>query len=188
MGTDKGLLLIGGRRLIAVVLDAIRPLFSETIVVANDPAAYGGLGVPVVPDRVPDRGPLGGIHAALCSIGSPYTFCVACDMPFVNPSVVAHLCALTPGYDAVVPRSDAGYEPLHAIYGRSCLSHVERMVREDCLRVDELFSGVRVRLVDAAELRPLDPCLRSFLNVNTPEELEAARRLLDRDGGAACAS
>jgi molybdopterin-guanine dinucleotide biosynthesis protein A len=182
MGSDKGLLLIGGRRLIAVVLDAIRPLFSETIVVANDPAAYGGLGVPVVPDRIPDSGPLGGIHAALYSSHSPFTFCIACDMPFVSPSVIAHLCALAPGYDAVIPRSDAGYEPLHAVYGRSCLSFVECMVRERRLRVDELFASVRVRLVDAVELRPLDPCLRSFLNVNTPEELEAARRLLEQEG------
>jgi molybdopterin-guanine dinucleotide biosynthesis protein A len=56
------------------------------------------------------------------------------------------------------------------------------MVRERRLRVDELFASVRVRLVDAVELRPLDPCLRSFLNVNTPEELEAARRLLEQEG------
>jgi molybdenum cofactor guanylyltransferase len=188
MGRDKGLLRIGSRRLIEFVLSAIRRLFPEIVIVANDPRAYEGLGVPVVPDRIPGKGPLGGIHAALCASGSPHTFCVACDMPLVNPDVVAHLCALAPEYDVVVPAGAAGYEPLHAVYGQSCLPHVERMVREDRLRVDELFSAVRVRRVDADELRPLDPSLRSFMNVNTPDDLEAARQVLEHKGGVPCGS
>jgi molybdopterin-guanine dinucleotide biosynthesis protein A len=109
-------------------------------------------------------------------------------MPFLHPAVISYLAALAPGYDAVVPRSGAGCEPLHAVYGRSCLPEVERMVRDERLRLDALFSAVRVRWVDADEVRPLDPLLRSFVNVNTPEELEAARRLLGRGGEVACAS
>ncbi len=188
MGSDKGSVRIGGRRLVEVVLDAIRPLFPEIVIVANDPTAYEGLGVRVVPDRVPGIGPLGGIHAALCSSCSPHVFCVACDMPLVNAAVVAHLCTLAPGYDAVVPEWEAGYEPLHAVYGQSCLPQVERMVRENRLRVDGLFSAVRVRRVGAAELRTMDPLLRSFLNVNTPDELEVARQALGHGGDAACGS
>lgn len=188
MGSDKGLLRIGSRRLIEFVLAAIRLLFPEIVIVANDPSAYEGLGVRVLPDRIPGQGPLGGIYTALRSSGSPYIFCVACDMPLVNPDVVAHLCALAPGYDVVVPAGEAGYEPLHAVYGRSCLPHVERMVRDNQLRVDSLFPAVRVRRVDADELRPLDPSLGSFMNVNTPDELDAARQALERRGDAPCAS
>lgn len=188
MGNDKGLLPFGDRRLIEVVRDAIRPLCPEIVIVANEPTVYAGFGVPVVPDRIPGKGPLGGIHAALCWSASPYLLCCACDMPFINPDVIAHLSALTPGYDAVVPHCGAGFEPLHAIYGRTCLLHVERMLGEGRLRVDELFSAVRTRRVDAAELRPLDPGLRSFLNVNTTDELQAARRLLTEGEGAPCAS
>lgn len=188
MGRDKGLLRIGNRRLIDVVLEAVRPLFPETVIVANATTAYGGLGVAVVPDRIPDKGPLGGIHAALCASRFPHTFCIACDMPLVNPAVVAQLCALAPGYDAVVPEWEAGSEPLHAVYGQSCLPHVERMIREDRLRVDALFSAVRVRRVTAEELRPLDPLLRFFTNVNTPDELEAARQVLGQGGTGACGS
>ena len=188
MGSDKGLLRIGSRRLIDVVLETIRRLFPEVLVVANDPTAYEGLGVPIVPDRIPEIGPLGGIHAALCASHAPHTFCVACDMPLVNPAVVAHLCRLAPGYDAIVPEWDAGCEPLHAVYAQSCLPHVERMIRENRLRVDALFSAVRVRRVAADELRPLDPLLQSFMNVNTPDELEVARRILGQGGEAACGS
>jgi molybdopterin-guanine dinucleotide biosynthesis protein A len=184
MGSDKGLLPFGGRQLIEVVLTAIRPLFSDIVIVANEPAVYARFGVPVVTDRIPG-GPLGGIHAALWSSRSPHIFCIACDMPFPNPAVITHLVALAPGYDAVVPHSSAGYEPIHAVYGRSCLAPVEALLRAQRLRLDELFASVRVRLVDAAELRPLDPSGRAFLNVNTPDDLEAARRLLEEE---TCAS
>jgi molybdopterin-guanine dinucleotide biosynthesis protein A len=181
MGSDKGLLPFGGRRLIEVVLETLRPLFPEIIIVANEPAAYAAFGVPVMTDRFPGHGPLGGIHAALCASRSPHTFCIACDMPFPNSAVITHLVSLAPGYDAVVPHSREGYEPLHAVYGWSCLTPVEAMLHARRLRVDALFAAVRVRFVDATELSPLDPTERWFTNVNTPDDLEAARRLLKEE-------
>jgi molybdopterin-guanine dinucleotide biosynthesis protein A len=188
MGSDKGLLPFGGRRLVEVVLERVRPLFPQVMIIADDSVAYGRFGVPVEGDRVPDKGPLGGIHAALCASRFPHTFCIACDMPLANPTVIAHLCSLARDHDVVVPCSAKGLEPLHAVYARSCLPHLERMIRENRLRVDALYAAVRVRRVGEDELRPLDPSLRCFLNVNTPEELEAARRLLGRGGEAVCES
>lgn len=179
MGSDKGLLSFGGRRLIEIVLEVLRPLFAEIVIVANEPSAYAAFGVPVVADRLPGRGPLGGIHAALCASRSPYVFCIACDMPFPSSAVITHLLSLAPGYDVVVPHSIAGYEPLHAVYGRSCLAPVEAMLHTGRHRTDELFATVRARLVDAVDLSPLDPSGRWHVNVNTPEELESARRLLE---------
>jgi molybdopterin-guanine dinucleotide biosynthesis protein A len=188
MGRDKGLLSVGGRTLIKVALDVIGPLFPHVLIVANDPVAYGGFGVPVERDRFPDRGPLGGIHAALSASRTDHTFCLACDMPLANPAVIANLCALAPGYDVVVPVTTAGFEPLHAVYGRSCLPHLERMFRDGRLRVDALFSAVRTQRVEADALRPLDPTLRSFFNVNTPADLATAREILDRGGETPCDS
>jgi len=188
MGCDKGLLPIGGRTLIEMALDAIRPLFPRLLIVANDPVAYGRFGVPVEGDRIPDRGPLGGIHAALAASRTDHTFCLACDMPLVNPAVVAHLCALARGHEVVVPVTAAGFEPLHAVYSRSCLPHLERMLQAGRLRVDALFSTVRTHRVEADALRLLDPSLRSFFNVNTPADLETVRRLLDHGEEMPCAS
>ena len=188
MGRDKGLLSVGGRTLIQVALDTIRPLFPHVLIVANDPVAYGSFGVPVERDRIPDQGPLGGIHAALSASRTDHTFCLACDMPLANPAVIEHLCARAPGHDVVVPVTAAGFEPLHAVYGRSCLPHLERMLRDGRLRVDTLFSAVRTHRVGTEALRPLDPTFQSFFNVNTPADLETARGILDRGGEAPCAS
>ncbi len=177
MGTNKALLTLGGTRLIQVLVDAIRPLFAELMIVANDPDTYADLGLSVFPDRIPEKGSLGGIYTAVFHSASPRTFCIACDMPFPNRAVIAYLCQAAAGYDVVVPRTADGYQPLHAIYGKACLPHMEAMIRADRLKIDGLFPAVRTRTVAEDELRALDPSLRCFVNVNTREELEAAARL-----------
>ena len=186
MGSNKALLSFGGRPLIAHALEILRPLFAEVLIVANECPLYAAFGAPVRSDRIPDKGPLGGIYTALVSSGHPRTFCLACDMPLASAAVIAYLCHLAPDVDVVVPHSSQGYEPLHAVYSRSCLPHLERMLREDRLRVDELFSAVRVCRVDVEDLRSLDPCLSSFLNVNTPEELADAYARFQNGGKTPC--
>jgi molybdopterin-guanine dinucleotide biosynthesis protein A len=85
----------------------------------------------------------------------------------------------------VVPRTAEGYQPLHAVYAKSCLLHMEAMIRADRLKIDRLFPLLRVRTVEERELRPLDPSLCGFINVNTREEVEAAVRLTRERGQAA---
>lgn len=177
MGVNKALLEFGGVRIIETLLRTIRPLFPEIVIVANDPDAYADLGVPIWPDRIPEKGALGGIYTAVFHSAFPQTFCIACDMPFPNPAVIAYLRDLAPGYDVVVPRTAEGYHPLHAVYRKTCLPSMEAMIQADRLKIDRLFPLVRVRAVEEEELRPMDPALRCFVNVNTREDLEAAARL-----------
>jgi molybdopterin-guanine dinucleotide biosynthesis protein A len=177
MGENKALLVFGGVRIIEGILRAIRPLFPEVVIVANDPAPYTDLGVPICPDRIPKKGSLGGIYTAVFGSVLPRTFCIACDMPFPNPAVIAYLRDAAPEYDVVVPRTADGYQPLHAVYGKACLPHMEAMIRADRLKIDRMFPLVRVKTVGEEELRRMDPSLRCFVNVNTREELEAAARM-----------
>jgi len=182
MGTNKALLEFGGVRIIEGLLSKIRSLFPEILIIANEQAVYADLGVPVIPDRIPEKGSLGGIYTAVYHSTFPQAFCIACDMPLASPAVIAHLRGLAPGYDVVVPRTAEGYQPLHAVYGKTCLPHMEEMIRADRLKIDRLFPLVRVRTVEEAELRRLDPSLGCFINVNTREELEAAVRLTQEGG------
>ena len=181
MGTNKALLEFGGVRIIEGLQAKIRPLFPEILIIASDRDAYADLGVPVVPDRIPEKGSLGGIYTAIYHSAFPQAFCIACDMPLASPAVIAHLRDLAPGYDVVVPRTAEGYQPLHAVYGKTCLPHMEAMIHANRLKIDRLFPLVRVRTVEEAEVRSLDPSLGCFLNVNTREELEAAVRLATRE-------
>jgi len=177
MGVNKALLAFAGRSIIERLIEKLSPLFRDVVIIANDHASYADFGLAIWPDRVPDKGSLGGIYTALYHSVFPHTFCIACDMPLANPSVIAYLRDQAAGYDVVVPRTSDGYQPLHAVYGKGCLAPMEAMILADRLKIDRLFPVVRVRTVGPEELRPLDPSLHIFVNVNTPEELEAAMRL-----------
>ncbi len=185
LGVNKALLQVGGVRMIDRLLRALRPLFQEVAIVANDAGLYADLGAPIWPDRIPGQGALSGIHAAVSRSAFPYTFCIACDMPFPSQAVIAHLRDQAAGCDVVAPRTSDGYHPLHAVYGKGCLPAMEAMIQAGTLRVDGLFARVRLRTVEESELRLLDPSLRSFVNVNTWEELQTAILLAERqeDGG-----
>jgi molybdopterin-guanine dinucleotide biosynthesis protein A len=180
MGTNKALLEFDGVRLIERLIRTIRPLFREIAIVTNDPVPYADLDVPIWPDRIQGKGALGGIYTAVYHSTFPQTFCIACDMPFPNSTLITFLRDCSPGYDVVVPRTADGYQPLHAVYGKTCLPAMEAMIQADHLKIDRLFPAVHLRTVEERELRPMDPSLLCFVNVNTQEELEAAAQLAGR--------
>ncbi len=184
MGRNKALLPIRGRPLIAHIVERLRPLADEVIVVTREREPYLFLGLPIATDRYADVGPLAGLHAALEAAHGDLVALVACDMPFVSAEVFAFLLALARGADVVMPRIGGREEPLHAVYRREvCLPAVEAAIGAGQRRLIAFLPRVRVRYVDEDELRRVDPDLRSFVNVNTPEEWEEALRRLSYEEG-----
>lgn len=194
MGVDKAFVQVRGRPLIEDLLQDLAGLGAEAFIVTNQPDPYRYLGVPLFGDVQPDQGALGGLYSALHHSTQPRTLCVACDMPFVVRPLLEHLAALSAGFDAVVPRlPPAGgaadgrleAEPFRAVYARAaCLAPIRAALQAGRLRVISFFPDVRVRFVDPAELERFDPQHRSFFNVNTPEDLEQARRLAQAEARA----
>ena len=176
MGTNKALLEVGGGAMLGRTAELLRPLVGELFLVADDAAPYAGLGLPVIPDVHTGRGAVGGIHAALEHAALPFVLCVGCDMPFIGRSVVELLLgSARPGDDALLPRIGGYPEPLLAVYSRSARAGFVRAIRAGRLRVVDALEGLRVRFIEERELRVADVALRSFVNVNTPEDLAAAR-------------
>ncbi|HZX61151.1 MAG TPA: molybdenum cofactor guanylyltransferase [Candidatus Methylomirabilis sp.] len=173
MGCNKAVLEIGGRPLIDRLVHGLQGIFPEVVIVANTPGLYDHLGVPVVPDLIPDKGSLGGIYTATATARHPWAFVMACDMPFFNPVLIRYLTTLIEGWDAVVPYTD-DWEPLYALYAKTCLPQMERLIHSGDLKIARFFPHVRVRQVGREELKPYDPHERSLFNMNTPEELARA--------------
>ncbi|MFQ3568760.1 MAG: molybdenum cofactor guanylyltransferase, partial [Aggregatilineales bacterium] len=97
MGRDKSFVPLNGRPLIEHVLERTRDLGqAETILIVNQPALYAHLGLPMFADLLPDKGSLGGIYTAIHHSGTPYTLCVACDMPFLNARLLRYQVSLAP--------------------------------------------------------------------------------------------
>jgi molybdopterin-guanine dinucleotide biosynthesis protein A len=115
-------------------------------------------------------------------------FVSSCDLPFPNRAIMRHLCAQRNGFDAVVPVTAAGYEPLFAVYAKNCLGPMRGLLEGGNYCVYDFYPRVAVRYVQHGELTPLDPEGTAFLNVNTPEQFEQVQeRLISLRGTGAVA-
>ena len=181
MGRDKAFLNVGQATLIERVLQAAREVSDEILIIANQHDAYAHLGVPIYPDIEPGRGPLMGLYSGLKAATRELVVLLACDMPFLSPALIRHLLSLTPNVDVVIPRGRKGLHPLHAVYRRStCLPATAAALARGERRMVAFFDAVRVREVEERSLRSFDPLGLALTNVNTPEDLAAARHLLRR--------
>jgi molybdenum cofactor guanylyltransferase len=178
-GRNKARIEIGGKTVLDRLLATFENLFEEVILVTNDPASYLDKNLIIATDLFPERSSLTGIHAGLFTATRSHAFFSACDAPFLQASVVeAILERIEPGIDVVIPETDAGIEPLCAVYSRNCLLAAERNLRRKQFRIRRMFKKLRVRTVSRKALSARDPELISFFNINTPEDLDKARLFL----------
>jgi len=180
MGTDKRFLAVGEKTLIERALEVYEHLFREILVVVAQPTPeLATLEHRVLVDMIPDCGSLGGLYTGLSGATRQRIFAAACDMPFLNSEVISHLVALSAASDIVMPKLATGLQPMHAVYAKTCLPHVRRMIDAGQFTIQEVARNERlkVRLVPEDDLRRIDPRLLSFFNLNTPADLEFARKL-----------
>lgn len=177
-GRPKALMEVGGRRIIDRVVAVVREVADDLLIVTDTPELYASLGLPAVPDVFPDHGSLGGIYSGLRAAPGEVAFTVACDMPFLMPEVARLVTERAAEADVVVPRLGGQWETLHACYAKACLAPIEARLRAGRLKIIGFYDEVRVLSIPASEVARYRTPEVVFMNVNTPEELEAARRLL----------
>lgn len=176
-----------GEALVLRVLDRLAGLAAEVIVIAPESQAYLSIGTRIAPDLFPGRGPLGGLYTALCAASHPAIAAVACDMPFVNAGLLAHQrdILFADKMDVVVPSSEKGLEPLHAIYRRAtCLPVMRAALEAEDQRLISWFPRVKVCILTTEETKPFDPCGLMFINVNNPYEFVQAEELAGENTAA----
>jgi molybdopterin-guanine dinucleotide biosynthesis protein A len=129
-----------------------------------------------VPDIYPGIGSIAGLHSALANSRTERTFVTACDMPFVDQNIIRHLCNLQQDeYDAVIPYSEGGQEPLHAVYNSKCKDVFECAITNGERKILDILPRMKTQLVTWEEMKVVDGSVEGFLNVNTPEEYETIR-------------
>jgi molybdopterin-guanine dinucleotide biosynthesis protein A len=176
MGRDKALLPWRGTTLLDHTLRRLRDVCSEAWILCGPEDRYREHGQTLV-DAVAGAGPLGGVGAALGRLpaGGLGLF-LAVDLPHVPSALLWRLVSLAPGFDAVVPMTGKGPEPLCAVYGQGCLGPILRRLDAAERKMTCFWPDVRVRLVGEAELAGFGKPARLFWNINTPEDLAAAER------------
>jgi molybdopterin-guanine dinucleotide biosynthesis protein A len=175
MGVDKASLVVGGEPLAVRLAGLLDQACDEVLIASGDGQCLSWLGRPQVADAMRGRGPMGGLVAGLERARHPLVAVVAVDMPFASPAVLAVLASWWAGEDAVVPTTDRGSQPLHAVYAAGAAPRLREQLEAGRLAVRDALGWLDVRFVGEADWRPADPSGRFALNLNRPEDLAALR-------------
>lgn len=192
LGREKCAEVIAGKSLIERVIGRLSSLSSEVLIVISQNQSRSPIFYPkakTVVDIYPGKSSLGGIYTGLTQSTCFHNLAVACDMPFLNPELLRYMTNLSSDFDVVIPRIGDQMEPLHAVYSKNCIDHMERLLDQGDLKITNFFDAVRVRYVEEDELDMFDPGRLSFFNINSRADLERATALLEQgiavtdDGG-----
>jgi molybdopterin-guanine dinucleotide biosynthesis protein A len=187
-GLPKGLLVVGGRRILDRVVDAVQAVTAAPpLLIANaSDASSWRPDLQTIPDARPGGGSLGGIYTAVAGGGSEPVLCVAWDMPFVPAALLRALSdgATAGDYDAFLPESSGkrGLEPLCAVYGPACRAPIEQRLDSGDLQAISFHADVRVGILSLALVKGFGDPDELFFNVNTPDDLARAEALWRRHG------
>ena len=171
MGRDKALLPWAGADLLDHAVARLRAVADDVRILCGPAMRYVERGVPVEPDLVPGAGPLGGVLTGLAAAEGRAGLFLAVDLPHVPVALLAGLVERVGAWDAVVPVSPRGVEPLCAVYGPGCREPMRRRRDAGDFRMTGFWPEVRVLELGPAELREFGDPGEMFRNLNTPEDL-----------------
>lgn len=178
MGTDKGLVQFKSTTLIEYIIDQVKHLSTDLMIVSNKPDDYKKFGFPVYSDVFNDVGGLAGLHTGLVNSKNEKILMLGCDMPFHNLDLLNYMIGLSADFEIVIPKSgDDKFEPFRAIYSKSNLDLLEKTIKEGKRRMISILEHANTREVSAEELKRFGALDRLFFNVNTREDLEEAQRI-----------
>ena len=179
MGRDKAFLPYGKGLLIERVIEVVQQVTADVILITNTPEQYQRFGLLMFSDVIPEAGSLGGVYSGLVFAKTPYSLCLACDMPFVKPDFLHFLCDTAAEADVVIPRNAEDFQPLCAVYSQVCREPIRQKIEVGRLKITGFFDQVSVRVIDGDLLARYDPHDIMFFNANTPEEYAKAQHMLE---------
>jgi len=174
LGQDKATTKIGKKALIHFVYDVVKEMFHEVIILSKIHESIEGIDAPVLKDIVPYGNSMAGIVSALVYSKTPYTFVVACDMPFLSKATLSYMLDEMASEDIIIPKTRWGYEPLHAIYNRSCIAPFFRLVEQGRFKLREIFPFVTVKELSEHPSFFVNGTL-VFTNINTVKDLDMVK-------------
>jgi molybdopterin-guanine dinucleotide biosynthesis protein A len=180
MKFNKAFAEIGGKSSLQIILDKFNTVFSETIIICNNPELYAGMTDKIYTDVYPSLGPVAGIHSGLYYASSDMVFVLACDIPFIDTRLIGFMMDQLGGYQAVVPQVGGRLQPLAALYSRSCLPVFERCLQEDKLKLVRVFEELDTLIIPETELASFGKVEEIFFNVNDAAALQKAQELAGR--------
>ncbi|OGL43930.1 MAG: hypothetical protein A2W05_02325 [Candidatus Schekmanbacteria bacterium RBG_16_38_10] len=175
-GHNKALIQIGGERLIDIIIKKLSEVFPEVFLITTPQNSYRDIQIKKLFDIIPDKGSLGGVYTGLVESKTSHSFFFACDMPFINVELIEYMKKVKLDYDLLIPRTEKGLQPLHAVYSKACIPHIKKLIDENNFKILDFFDRVKVEYIREEICRKFDPEGRIFLNINTPDDLKIAEK------------
>jgi len=177
IGEDKSFIKVGNQTMIERIVSTLSAIFHDIIIISNSPESYSSLNCKISPDIVPEKNSLGGIYTGLKVSSTDYNFIFACDMPFLNENLIKFMIHSIEDVDIVIPRTDRGCEPLHAIYSKKCIPPIKKQIEKNNLRIIDFFPSVRVKEIEQRDIEKFDSLHTAFLNLNTRQDITKAQEI-----------
>jgi len=173
MGSDKARLLLDGQSLLQRVTVTMQQVFPKVMLSVRQPRPE--IDLPQIRDDPSCAGPLAGLASGLAAADTAWVFAVGCDMPFIVPEVIELLWHRRDDCQAVVPVVQGYPQPLAAFYARTSLGVMRNLLESDGKKsLQAVLKRLDVRYVEESQLQSVDPCMRSFLDLDTPQDVAAA--------------
>jgi molybdopterin-guanine dinucleotide biosynthesis protein A len=171
MGQDKARLEMAGKPLVLRAAEALRPFVRE-ITLLGPPEQYGDLGLPVLADQWPDQGPLAAVCTGLLNSNAEWNIFLACDLPLLSGEFLQLLVERIRASqaDAVVPRTEDGWQPFCAAYHSRCRAVFVRALQQGRRSMIGVFEEIRVEAITPDELAAAGVHVEELANMNTPED------------------
>jgi molybdopterin-guanine dinucleotide biosynthesis protein A len=175
MGSDKAFLSWAEGSLLSHALELVAAVTPNVRIVGAS-EKFSSFGT-VIEDVYRDRGPLGGIHAALSTTPTELNLMLAVDLPLIETRFLQFMIGVAEKTDSVVtvPRADGVSQPLCAIYRQEFAQTAEEALQAGKNKIDPLFAKVKTRIIEEDEFTREGFSVRMFSNLNTPEDWKAHR-------------
>jgi len=171
-GRLKPKIVVEGEIILSRIISVIKDIFDEIIIVTNNPGEFADFNYcKIAEDEILNKGPLGGIHAALKVSSADAVFIFAGDMPYLDRNVILKMIEAykRSDGDALIPRAGEFIEPLHSIYSQSVIGHLEAYLRSS--RSNAVRDYIKLINAEFLQFEDTEIVKRAFTNINSPSDL-----------------
>ena len=169
MGVDKGLVLLNGKPMIQYVIEALKEVVSNIIIISNN-ASYNKFGVPVYSDIIKNKGPVGGIYTGLYHSTTELNFCISCDVPMISSDFIFWLLNKSGNASVTLPMCKDKVHQMIGVYSKQVLSYFKESAEKEHLKLSQVNKDMDCEIIDIEkEYANFDDLI--FSNINTKNEL-----------------
>ena len=169
MGVDKGLVLLNGKPMIQYVIEALKEVVSNIIIISNN-ASYNKFGVPVYSDIIKNKGPVGGIYTGLYHSTTELNFCISCDVPMISSDFIFWLLNKSGNASVTLPMCKDKVHQMIGVYSKQVLSYFKESAEKEHLKLSQVNKDMACEIIDIEkEYANFDELI--FSNINTKNEL-----------------